>query len=198
MLQSSSGLSDIFYSAISGMCTSFWRRCISACVYAISSLLGRQNVACWWINNNIHDVVNTLYKKLMGIKNAYTLSIDWATNKKCKWHSLSHLNQCITQPNSHWKVSIISGPRVSQLSAYSGSFSGKKWVITHSAPLSIAVYLHQTRIDSVPSSKTNLTVIGTTPYPGRIYKIAWFIMIEEQPMGTFILALILNFIHYVY
>ena len=71
--------------------------------------------------------------------------------------------------DSQAEVVIAICTRVSQLSAHSCSLIATKEVITHSAPLSIAVYLHQTLVDSVPSSKTNLAIIRVTPNPCGIY-----------------------------
>ena len=64
-----------------------------------------------------------------------------------------------------------TGCAISQLSAYCIMISSFELIITHSAPLSIAVYLHQTLVDSVSSSKTNLTTIGVTPNSVCVWRV---------------------------
>ena len=61
------------------------------------------------------------------------------------------------------EVVISHSTCVSQLFAHCVSISATETIITHSAPLSIAVHLHQTFIGVAASSKSYHTIIWTAP-----------------------------------
>ena len=65
------------------------------------------------------------------------------------------------------EVVISCSTCVSQLFAHCVSINKAETIITHSAPLSIAVHLHQTLIGVAASSKSYHTIVWVAPDPGE-------------------------------